>query len=258
MKFSIGLRWLWALPVCALIPAVAFAQGLELADSISGMQVYPQGAEQEQAVYWFRYEYPQFVAQSPADQSINAYYQAMRDDLSIFLMPQSVEEQLAMREPEEPVYYTDLAYQVTANTDSYLSVTLTSQQFLGYAQSERIEANVFARDGVYAGQLVTLSQVMGLEQEDDAFDTGASYASQLVYKLVWKIMGEQQASQQQNFFEGIARTDVEAAFSPETDFYMDLDGNLVFFIQAGIVSSAVEGILNYPFSTAELLTAVRE
>ena len=258
MSFIKKLRWLWALMICMFIPAAAFAQSLEIADSIGGMQVYPQGAQQEQAVYWFRYEYPQFVAQTSMDQTINAYYQAMRDDLSAFLMPQSVEEQLTLHEPGEPSYYIDLSYQVTANTASYLSVTLTSQQFLGYSQSDRIEANVFARDGVYAGQLVSLSQVMGLEQEGDEFDARASYASQLVYKLVWKIMEEQQASQQKDFFEGLTRADAEAAFHPETDFYIDIDDNLVFFIQAGIVSSEVEGILAYPFSRAELLTAVKE
>ena len=258
MSFSKRLRWSWVLSICMIIPVISFAQGLEMAESIGGMQVYPQGMQQEQASYWFRYEYPQFVAQTSMDQTINAYYQAMRDDLSTFLMPQSIEEQLAMREPGEPSYYIDLSYQVTANTASYLSVTLTSQQFLGYSQSDRIEANIFARDGVYAGQLVSLSQVMGLEQEGDEFDAKASYASQLVCQLVWKIMEEQQASQQKDFFEGLTRADVDAAFNPETDFYMDMDDNLVFFIQAGIVSSEVEGILTYPFSRAELLSAVKE
>ena len=257
MIYSKALRWLWALLVCMLVSVSAFAQVLEMADSISSIQTYPQGAQQEQAAYWFQYEYPQFLAHTTADQAINAYYQAVRDDLNAFLMSH-VEERLALREPEEPAYYTDLAYQVTANTDSYVSVLLTSQQFLGYSQSDRIEANVFARNGVYAGQLVTLSQVMGLEQEGDEFDAKASYASQLVYKLVWKIMEEQKASQQKDFFEGLTPADVEAALNPETDFYMDMDGNLVFYIQAGIVSSEVEGIHTYPFSPAELLTAVRE
>ena len=245
------------LVMLAVLPIGALAQGLELAEGIRGMQVYPQGASEEQAAYLFRYEYPQFAVQSPPDEAINAYYRAICEDMGQLPIPQSVAEMLEMRQTGEPAYYTAVTYQIMANTAEYLSVTLTSQQFLGYSESDRIEGNVFARDGVYAGQMVTLSQVMGMEEEGGELDANASYASQLVYKLVWQIMMEQQASQQKDFFEGLAQADLEAVFSPEMDFYLDGDHNLVFFIQAGGVAGEVEGILTYPFSRAELLSAVK-
>ena len=48
------------------------------------------------------------------------------------------------------------------------------------------------------------------------------------------------------------------AFSPESDFYLDADGNVVFFIQAGEIAGEIAGVLRFPFNPAELLSAVKE
>lgn len=240
------------------LAASAFAESLELGSPLSGVQAYPEGVSQEQATYLFQYEYPQFLASTDTDQAINAYYQAVCKDMGGVFIPQNVEEVLALREEGAPSYYTDLQYQITANTREYVSVLLSSKQFLGNGESESIQANVFARDGLYAGRLVILSQVMGLEQEGDEFEAKASYASQLAYQLVWQIMQQEKASMKHDFIEGLTRDGLEAVFAPETDFYMDAEGNLVFFLQAGTVAGEVEGILTYPFSMAELLTAAKK
>lgn len=253
-----GWRGLLALLICALLPWGAMAQGLELAEPLTGEWVYPEGAAPQEAGYILRYAYPQFVALTQADEAINAYYQAVYQDFKDLFLPENIQELLALREPGSPPYSAELEYQITASTEHYLSVTLSNKQFLGYAESESLQANVFARDGVYAGQMVSLSQVMGLEQEGDEFDAGASYASQLVYKLVWQIIQQQSASLQKDFIEGLTQEQLQAQFTPETDFYLDGDGNLVFFIQSGTIAGEVEGILTYPFAMAELLTAARE
>ncbi len=247
-----------ALVLCLLLPLGAMAEGLEMAAPITGEQLYPQGTSADTAVYTFRYAYPQFVAQMEADAAINAYYQSLCEDLKAIGTPEVTQEMLDAQEPGMPPMYTEILYRVTAMTDAYVSVCLTKKQFLGYVESENLTANVFARDGMYAGQVVQLSQVMGMEQEGDEFSAQASYASQLVYKLVWQIIVEQRASLQRDYFDGLTQKDVEAVFSPETDFYMDADGNLVFYIQPGMIAGDVEGLLMFPFSQAELLTAVKQ
>jgi hypothetical protein len=259
---SKGWRGLLALLVCCLLPWGAMAQEpaqpLELAQPLEGVWTYPQGASPEEADYVLHYAYPQFVAATQGDQAINAYYQAVCQDIQNLFLPQNVEEMLSLREPEAPPYTADLTWQVTANTDQYVSVILSNKQFLGRTETESLQANVFARDGMYAGQMVSLSQVMGLEQEGGEFDARASYASQLVYRLVWEIIRQQSASRQKDFLEGLTQEQLQAQFTPETDFYLDGDENLVFFLQAGTIASEVEGILTYPFSMAELLSAARE
>ena len=82
-----------------------------------------------------------------------------------------------------------------------------------------------------------------------------SLAERLAYQLVWQNI--QQSSQQVDgdYLDGLSEVGLRAAFSPESDFYLDADGNIVFFIQAGVVAGEVAGILTFPFSSAELLSA---
>ena len=94
-------------------------------------------------------------------------------------------------EADAPTYYTHLDYQITRNDDDYLSVLLSSRQFLGNSETENWTAVVFALSGVYAGQPLSLTQAMGLEQSDGDEASGVSYASTLVYGLVWQIIQEQ-------------------------------------------------------------------
>lgn len=248
------IRWAcaWLAALWLLVPAGAGAQGLELAEALKGEQSYPEGAAQPSCV--LQYELPQFAVQGEADLQINAYYQSLCETLSASLRDQSTEAE----ESDGFTNVTAVGYQITANTDSYLSVILTQQELSGHSQSERMQANVFARDGVYAGQPVLLSQMMGLESVAGEGAEPQTYASQLVYRLVWQIIEQQQASKQKDYLEGLAPNDLEAAFLPETDFYMDMDGNLVFYVQPGLIAGEVEGVLTYPFALAELLAAVRE
>ena len=61
---------------------------------------------------------------------------------------------------------------------------------------------------------------------------------------------------QTDYDPDLTMEELQNAFSPESDFYLDEDGNLVFYVQAGVIAGEVNGILTYPFSPAELLSAV--
>ncbi|MCE5343370.1 MAG: hypothetical protein LLF96_07290, partial [Eubacteriales bacterium] len=190
-----------------------------------------------------------------AVRAVNAYFSALSANLNDTPVPETVAELTALPGQDGPAYYTQLDYRVTAATEDTLSVLLLSRQFLGNAETESWTAVVFALTGVYAGQPVSLSQAMGLEQQD--VEPQNSYASALVYGLVWQIIQEQQAMLQKDYDPGLTRADLESVFTPESDFYLDTDGNFVFFIQAGAIAGEVDGILTYPFSTTELLSAVK-
>ena len=57
---------------------------------------------------------------------------------------------------------------------------------------------------------------------------------------------------------GAGAEHVRGAFSPESDFYLDGDGNVVPFIQPGEIAGEIAGVLRFPFAPAELLSAVKE
>ncbi len=248
-------RLLCLLAALLMATPAALAQSAVETQPLSGEIDFPAGADAASAAYSFRYACPQFEAQTDADKAINAYFASVAADMAA-AAPGAAAAAGGLPAAGSPAYYTQVDYRVTANTDDFLSVLLTSRQYLGNTETENWTAAVFARDGVYAGQPVSLSQAMGLEQ--DAAADGGSYASGLVYGLVWQIIGEQQASLARNYYPELTFAALESAFSPESDFYLDGDGNFVFFIQSGEVAGEVEGILTYPFSLAELLSAVRD
>ncbi len=241
--------------VCALLLLTgASAQAVPQAAPLRGEVTFPQGSAAETASFAYRYRLPQFPAEQPYSEAVNAYFASYADRLVNDVIPETIQSLDALPAAGDPAFYVDLDYRVTADTGDYLSVLLVSQRFLGNTLIESWESAVFARSGIYAGQPVSLSQAMGLEQE--AGDTARDYASELVYGLVWQIVLYEVGAMQKAYFPDLTEEEVRRSFSPQSDFFLDEDGNFVFFIQAGTIAGEVEGVLTYPFSMAELLSAV--
>lgn len=144
-----------------------------------------------------------------------------------------------------------VSHEIVHDSQRYVSIVFTLTTQSGNGLHESIRAVTVARDGLYAGQTLNLSQLLGLEQED-----ASSMASQLVHELVWQII--QAESTDSDYLDGLTKADLETGLQPETDFYLDADGNVVFFIQAGEIAGEVAGVLTFPFAPAELLSAVHE
>lgn len=231
----------------------ASAQAAPQAEPLRGEVFFPQGSAAETASFAYRYRLPQFTAEQPYHETVNAYFASYAQELVNTVIPETLDALDMLPAPSEPAYYVDLDYRVTADTGDYLSILLVSQRFLGNTLIENWESAVFALSGIYAGQAISLSQAMGLEQEAGESE---DYASGLVYGLVWQIVQYEIGAMQKAYFPDLTEDEVRRAFTPQSDFYFDEDGNFVFFIRAGTIAGEVEGVLTYPFSMAELLSAV--
>lgn len=232
----------------------SLAEGLQEAQPLQDTFYYPEGATAEDAILTFTYAYPQFADDSDEVQNINSLYQYELDDMLLFTAPMFTEE--AELSGEGPASMA-MSYQITCNNDDYLSILFTKEQCYGAAATETLQANIFGRQGAEAGQVVTLPNILGLldyeETDERRVDRAILQASNLVYDLVWDIICQQLTDGSDAYYDEIIREDLEAEFYPESDFYMDGEGNLVFYIQAGMISNNAAGVLYYPFSLAELL-----
>ena len=250
---------LTGLPAVAGVPARAEAPAAQtgsLTESqpLTGERFFPEGANAQSAVYTLRYSLPQFAGDLPAVQSINASFQAMAADLTSATLDDIAPSANA---GDSPGLGTELTYRLTANSADYLSVLLSTRQNMGNSEAETWSAVTYALSGVYEGQALSLSQAMGLEQPEGETAADTTYASELAYGLVWNIIADQAAALQVDYFPELTQADLRRALNPESDFYLDADGNFVFFIQSGVLAGEVEGILTFPFSAAELLSAVK-
>ena len=145
-----------------------------------------------------------------------------------------------------------ISYEVAHNSSRYLSVVLSTYVLGGASETETIAADTFARDGLYAGQRLTLTQLLGLEPEEDE---ETSLAGALALELVWQLVERDSENMDRDYLDGLTKEKLSEALNPETDFYLDADGNIVFFIQSGVISGEVAGVLRFPFAPAELLSA---
>ena len=216
---------------------------LAAAHPITGVLKRPDGVN-AQVSFALRYQYPQFAAANEADRAINRYYQALADDMA----------QAAVQDEWQEAQIT---YEVTHNTGRYLSVVQTMTSQSGNGERETISADTFARDGMYAGQPLSLSQVLGLE-EDSELSVEWTMAEALAYELVWQMVQSDMQSGDGDYPDGLALENLHSVFMPETDFYLDQDGNVVFFIQAGELAGEIAGVLRFPFAPAELLSVMHE
>lgn len=213
--------------------ADALMEGLVQAEWITGTCGRSDGADAPQASFLITFRYPQFVCQLPSDEAINRYYQMLAAQMPI----------------DEIDADTSIDCEVTHSSARYVSVLETTTMLGGNGETQTLRSDTFARDGIYAGQKLNLSQLLGLEEQ-------AALAETLVYQLVWQIVQRNAENAEGDYLDGLTQQDVANAFQPETDFYLDADGNLVFWIPAGEIAGEIAGILLFPFSPAELLSAV--
>lgn len=247
-------RILCILIALLLTAAGALAQTVPPDTSLLGVVFYPRGSTAETAVFAFRYRLPQFTADQPQAEAINQYFASYAADIVDAVIPATINAMDSLPAEGEPEYYVNLDYRITANTEDCLSVLLNNQQFLGNTLIEHWVSIVFALSGIYTGQPISLSQAMGLEHEGE--DQAGDIASELVCGLVWQIIKYEIGAMQKAYFPDLTEEEFRSAFTPQDDFYFDENGNLVFFIQAGTIAGEVEGVLTYPFSIAELLSAI--
>jgi len=233
-----------------LIAMPASAQTLTLAQSLVGEATYPEGSTVDNAKFLLTYAYPQVTPETEADKNINTYYQEIRDELLQVTAPMLYDQASGGMDAEISAYM-HINYQVTANTDDFFSVVLSQEQFVGAAESQTIQANVFARTGDGAGGLITLPTMMGFPEGDEVTATNLV---DMVYQLVWDIIVEQMQTGTVEYFEELTEENLFEEFYPESDFYLDDQGNIVFFVQPSMIASGAEGLLTFPFSPSELMS----
>lgn len=246
-------RFLCAFAALLLVLPGASAQSETPDRSLRGVVYYPRGAAEETASFAFRYRLPQLMAGQPQAEAVNGYFASYAADIVETVIPATLNALDELPAPGEPAYYVNLDYRIPSVSEDQLSVLLVSQQFQGNTLLEQWVSVVFALSGIYAGQPISLSQAMGLEQEGGQ---NGDVASELAYRLVWQIIQYDIGTMKTAYFPDLTEAEYRLAFSPQDDFYFDGDGNFVFFIQAGTVAGEVEGVLTYPFSMAELLSGI--
>ena len=240
--------------------SAASAEGLlTLADPLSGVICWPDGSDEASAVYVYRYTYPQVAGENEIAELINGTYAYEVSDAAGFRVPMNAETLDASAGVQ---FYTNVSHEITCLNEHYLSVKITSESFLGQSVTTTVAGHTFTLGGgAKTGEVTSLPYLLGLLDEGDLTDEWlkdrqTAKADACVQGLVWAIMEQQMMSGEINYYDELTYEDFSYSFYPEEAFYLDADGNPVFFIQAGFVAPVSEGTLFFPFTMEELLDEI--
>lgn len=256
------MKKLLLLLVCLLLACPALAEPaptagpLPVAEPLSGVACWPDGSDEQTARYVYRYDYPRAAGTDDVSVMINTYYEYIVNDAVGFGVPIMGES----LEPSEIQSTTTVHSEITCNNDRYFSIKIVTENILGAAAAVTYSGNTFARTGAKAGTIISLPYLLGIldEEESDPWmqERQTAKADECVRNLVWEIIAEQQASGTVAYYDDLTYDDFVADFYPEEDFYLDADGNPVFFVQESILAPAAEGTLLFPFTMEELLDEI--
>lgn len=250
------MKKLLALLLCLLFVSAAMADPLPLGEGLAGTVCYPEGCDEPQAEYIYRYAYPTVAGEDEVSLMINEFYAYMVDDALGFTAPMAAEE-IAGSGVQG---YTTILGEVTCNNDEFFSVKVVSESFLGAAAANVVRGHVFARTGEKAGTVVSLPYLLGILKADETdawmLERQTAKADNMVRGLVWDVIQDQLSDGSIGYYDDLTYEIFEGNFYPEEDFYLDAAGNVVFFLQEGTVAPVTEGVLYFPFTLEELLDEI--
>lgn len=251
------IRLLLLLLTLALLPLPAMAEApFTFADDITGVYTWPEGASEAEASYVYRYAYPQIAGDSDLALNINQVFQYDVDDALRFECPMYASDHPA----ELGQMQVELTYEITHQSKEALSVRIDKTVTVGESVSRTVKAYTFKLTGALAGTVTSLPYLLELVTDNSAdewlIDRQIAKADACVRDMVW-VMIEDDMDKPGSLIEpDRAEEEFEYGFYPEEDFYLDAEGNFVFFIQEGVIAPFEAGQFFYTITMEELMDEI--
>lgn len=247
------------LALTVLIASASAEELLTLGEPLTGTIYWPEDADETTAVYSYSYTYPYVLGDSEIAELINGNYAYEIEYAHEFRVPMNGED---LQVEPGAQYYTTVISEVTCLNERYMSVRTLTETIMGPAASLIISSNTFSLQGnTSSGAETNLPHLLGLLNEGSTGDEWLeerqiAKADNCVRTLVWETIEGQMADGSVTFIDDLTEELFGDCFFPETDYYLDADGNPVFYIQAGDIAPLTEGILYFPFTMEELLDEI--
>lgn len=228
----------------AALPALAECP-VQQAEPLTGMFVYPEGRTEADALYVYRYRYPQVTGNEEIALHINTTYAYMAEDALGFEVPMLASE-MQLGDPQKIV---DIDFEITGESEDYLSVLVTKTVSVAGDETIVISGHVFALTGSGAGKITSLPVYLGLLSPDETdewlMNRQTNKADKLVRELVWERLTD---GSYPDIYDDLTYEEFEAGFYPEEDYYIGDQGEPCFYFQAGTIAPEELGPVIVPIS----------
>ena len=200
----------------------------------------------DNAQYIYSVCYPQVDSTDPSAELINAFYRYRAEDAMGFEIPMNADFYRSQGTVENVT--VDISYEVTCNGEDFFSVLICTRQgaLTTYA------GHTFSRKNIKPGSSVALPYLLGMleSEETDTWlqDRQTGKADSIVREMVWDRMLDMDLKLR----EDLTEENLEYAFFPEEDFYLDEEQQPVFYLQPGFAEDS-ETLIVIPISVEEIL-----
>ncbi len=241
-----------ALTLCPL-PALA---ELSFGENLTGVYTWPEGASEEEASYLYRYSYPQISGEGEIALAINTVFQYEATDALGFECPMTA----SSHDPALGQMTVDIACQIVHLSDEILSVRIDKTVAVGENVTRIVRAFTFALTGDKAGMVTSLPYLLGIVKDNETdewlINRQTEKADDCAREMVWALIEEDMDNADAGIYEDLTFEEFEWGFYPEEDFYMDEEGNFVFFIQEGVIAPTEAGQFFYVIPVEDMLDEI--
>lgn len=224
---------LWAVPALAECP-------IELTEPITGVYTWPEGSNESDALYVYRYSYPRAAGESDVALHINTTYAYAAEDALAFEVPMLA----SGMQPGDPQKTVDITYDVTAASEDYISFLITKRVCVAGQETLIVSGHVFALTGSSAGRIVNLPVFLGLLDADETdewlINRQTNKADKAVREMIWAMITDGEGGV--GYYDDLTFEEIEAGFYPEEDYYLTESGNPCFYFQPGAIAPEEEGV----------------
>ena len=231
--------------VLMLLMSSALADPLALLEDLSGSVSEPcNGNDLSAGTFVFSYRYPRVSDEGEDGAAINAFFRTKAEYLEDFTIPMYRGENTS----------TEWTYTVTCNNDDYFSVLLKREKTTEDGTALKWEACVFSRKNPDPGSSYTLPKLLNIlaadENEEWIREHQNEKANEAVRGLVWDMMEENEAGI--GYYPDYLEEYLLEDFNPEEDYYLDENGEPVFYLNPGVAAPAEFGLLTFPITLEEI------
>ena len=243
-------RLILFLAVLSLACVSALADPLPLLENASGeiSEQYENGS------FLFRYSYPRVDDDAEGGAEINAFISQELIDLTLEFYVPMIQETC---ENEGGDFSIVISSSVTCNNDEYFSFLSATEKVIPDEDGAGIhyDGYVFSRKNGGNGMTYTLPKYLGIleSNENDTWiqDRQTGKADTLIREMVWAMIEEN--TDGVSYYSGFTREELEAQLFPEENYYLDENGDPVFYLQPGVAAPEEAGLLTFTIPLEDIL-----
>lgn len=203
-------------------------------------------------VYSCRYPHADETAEGGAE--INAFYE--------YLMSDTLDNYVPILQDAYEGYDASMVvtYTVTCNNDDYFSVLVRTDRDNPDLTVTTWEGHVFSRKEGSPGQTYTLPKVLGIlsatENEEWLQNRQTEKADRVIREMVWQMIEDNESGLD---YGDLTQETLSYIFFPEEQFYLDENGDPVFYLQPGDVLEEVPDgteLYIFPISLEDILDEI--